>query len=261
LRRAQIQRQLAGGVVARCSNCSADSDSKEFEIESLDLQALQIDAGGDAAYFFSLLSCCSKELDAQDLGRIAASSKDLRDACVAIARRELLQLLGAAVVQAAEAEAKCRGAAAAAAGALAFSGSSAFDSDDERHLACAKGTYKNLEKLAETGYKQVHAVAWLLRAVPVEAASDAAVERVLSMPALPEQAAVQLVTAGMRVPYAQLRSAADRMVKGVEVWVLAQQQLGVQTDIPEDAVDICRGDFSVFKRWVGCQLCCCASGA
>jgi hypothetical protein len=102
---------------------------------------------------------------------------------------------------------------------------------------------------------QVHAVAWLLRAAPVEAASDAAVECVLSMPAVPEQAAVQLVTAGMRVSYAQMLRAADRMVKGVEVWVLAQQQLGVQTDIPEDAVDICRGNESVYKRWVSCPLC------
>jgi hypothetical protein len=75
------------------------------------------------------------------------------------------------------------------------------------------------------------------------------------MPAVPQKAAVQLVTAGMRVAFAQLLSAADRMVKGVEVWVLAQQQLGVQTDIPEDAVDICRDNISVFKRWVSCPIC------
>jgi hypothetical protein len=42
------------------------------------------------------------------------------------------------------------------------------------------------------------------------------------MLAVPEQAAVQLVTAGIRVSFAQLLSAADRLVKGVEVWVLAQ---------------------------------------
>jgi hypothetical protein len=63
----------------------------------------------------------------------------------------------------------------------------------------------------------------------------------------------------MRVSYAQLLSAADGMVEGVEVRVLAQQQLGVQTDIPEDAVDIRLGDSSVFKRWVSCYICCCAS--
>jgi hypothetical protein len=121
---------------------------------------------------------------------------------------------------------------------------------------------------------QVHAVAWLLRAALAKAASDEAaecgasdeavecvasdeaVECVLCMPAVPEQAAVQLVEAGMQVSFAQLLSAADRMVKGVEVWVLAQQQLGVQTDVPEDAVDICRGDSCVFTRWVSCPLCC-----
>jgi hypothetical protein len=77
---------------------------------------------------------------------------------------------------------------------------------------------------------------------------------VLRMPAVPQQTAVQLVEAGMRVSFAQLLSAADRMVKGV--WVLAQQQLGVQTDIPEDAVVICRGDSSVFTSRVSCSLCC-----
>jgi hypothetical protein len=98
------------------------------------------------------------------------------------------------------------------------------------------------------------ALAWLLRAAPVETASDAAMECVLRMPAVPEQAAVQLVKAGMWVSFAQLLSPADSMVKGVEVWVLAQQQLGVQTDIPEDAVGICRGTFGVFGRWVSCSI-------
>jgi hypothetical protein len=160
----------------------------------------------------------------QDLALIAASSKSLKEACVAIARRDLLQLMEAAVAQAAEAEARCSAAAAKAA-------------------FVAVKTYK----------LQVHAVTWLLRAAPAASASDAAIDCVLSMPAVPEQAAVQLVTAGMRVSYAQLLSAADRMVKGVEVWVLAQHQLGVQTDIPEDAVDICRGESSVFTRWVSCH--------
>jgi hypothetical protein len=98
----------------------------------------------------------------------------------------------------------------------------------------------------------MHAVAWLLRAAPVETAAAAAVECVLSMPAVPQQAALQLVKAGLRVSFAQLLSAADRMVKGVEVWALAQQQLGVQTDIPEHDVDICRCESSVYLRWVSC---------
>jgi hypothetical protein len=193
---------------------------------------------------FKLLSCCSKELGVQDLARIAASSKSLREACIAIARRDMLQLLEAAVAQAA--------AAAAAMAADSALNSSSYDKDDDifPEHACAYCIDNTTE--AQTAYeRQVHAVAWLLRAAPAEAASDAAVECVLlRLPAVSQQTAVQLVTAGMRVPFAQLLSAAHSMVKGVEVWVLAQQQLGVQTDIPQDAVDICMGSFSVFKRWV-----------
>jgi hypothetical protein len=253
-----LSKRCCGSVAIACKPI----DSNDFDMDSLDLQALRIDATKDAAYFFSLLSCCSKELGVQDLARIAASSKSLNEACVTIARRDMHQLLGAAVAQAAEAEAKrsaaarwtlmCRAAATARAHDI-----SGFDSDGEAHFDGNYDTYTDDEKVARTAYTlQVHAVEWLLRAAPVEAASEAAVECMLSMPAVPQQAAVQLVEAGMRVSYAQLLRAADRMVKGVEVWVLAQQQLGVQTDIPEDAVDICRGDVSVFERWVRCSYCC-----
>jgi hypothetical protein len=203
-------------------------------------QASRIDTTEDAADLFSLLSCCIKELSVQDLARISASSKSLRTACAAIVKRDLKQLLEAAVAQAAEADADCsRCRTAVIIGQAAPAWRTAYD-------------------------LQVHAVAWLLRAAPAKAASDEAaecvasdeaVECVLRMPAVPEQAAVQLVKAGMRVSLAQLLSAADRMVKGVEVWVLAQQQLGVHTDIPQDAVDICRGNSSVFTRWVSCPLC------
>uniref|UniRef100_A0A383VKT1 Uncharacterized protein n=1 Tax=Tetradesmus obliquus TaxID=3088 RepID=A0A383VKT1_TETOB len=48
-----------------------------------------------------------------------------------------------------------------------------------------------------------------------------------------------MVAAGMRITYAQLLAAADRMVAGVEVWVKAQQQLGIKTDVPVAAVSIC----------------------
>jgi hypothetical protein len=226
-------------------------------MDSLDFQALRIDTTDDAAYFFSLLSCCRKELSVQDLARIAASSKKLNEACVAIARRDLVELLEAAAAQTAEAEAKCTAPEAAALRAYFASISTGSASGGETYASqkgwSAYDPYADFPNAA--AYQlQVHTVAWLLRAAPVEAASDAAVECVLSMPAVAEQAAVQLVTAGMRVSYAQLLSAADRMVKGVEVWTLAQQQLGVQTDIPEDAVDISRGNGSVFERWVSCCL-------
>jgi hypothetical protein len=210
-----------------------------FQMESLDLQALSIDSTEHAAYLFKLLSCCSKELGVQDLARIAASSKSLKEACIAIAKRYMLQLLGAAVAQGAEAEAQCSAAEAAAMAAVR-----ALDRTGLNSNASAASVANTVHKM------QLHAVAWLLRAAPVEAASAAAVECVLRMPAVPQQAAVQLVTAGVRVTFAQLLSAANSMVKGVEVWVLAQQQLGGQTDIPRDAVDICMDSVSVFKHWV-----------
>jgi hypothetical protein len=61
--------------------------------------------------------------------------------------------------------------------------------------------------------------------------------------------AVQLVEAGVRISHSQLLHAASSMLAGVEVWVQAQQQLGVQTDIPAVAVAICCGD-----EWVSVSL-------
>jgi hypothetical protein len=57
-----------------------------------------------------------------------------------------------------------------------------------------------------------------------------------------KQFAEQLFAAGMRITYAQLLAAADSMVEGVEVWVQAQQALGIDTDIPAIAVAVCCGD-------------------
>jgi hypothetical protein len=54
--------------------------------------------------------------------------------------------------------------------------------------------------------------------------------------------AKQLVKAGVRITYAQLLAAANSMVAGVEVWVQAQRELGIQTDIPDLAVTVCCGD-------------------
>jgi hypothetical protein len=56
---------------------------------------------------------------------------------------------------------------------------------------------------------------------------------------MPEDWALQLVKAGVRMSYARLLAAADSMVSGVEVWVLAQQLLGMQTDIPPAAIAAC----------------------
>jgi hypothetical protein len=87
-------------------------------------------------------------------------------------------------------------------------------------------------------------VAWLavllLRRAPATGA--AVTKKLLSLPDAALKDAEQLVAAGMRITYAQLLDAANSMVAGVEVWVQAQQALGIKTDIPAVAVAICYGD-------------------
>uniref|UniRef100_A0A383W486 Uncharacterized protein n=1 Tax=Tetradesmus obliquus TaxID=3088 RepID=A0A383W486_TETOB len=83
---------------------------------------------------------------------------------------------------------------------------------------------------------------------------------VLNLPAVPHAVAEQLVAAGVRISYAQLLAAADSMVAGVEVWVQAQQQLGVESDIPAAAVAACCGDNKnchfklAFRSGVGAEI-------
>jgi hypothetical protein len=84
------------------------------------------------------------------------------------------------------------------------------------------------------------AIAALLRTAPATAA--AVTERLLSLPDVAMKFAKQLVAAGMRIKSAKLLAAANSMVAGVEVWVQAQQALGVNTDIPAVAVAICCGN-------------------
>jgi hypothetical protein len=83
----------------------------------------------------------------------------------------------------------------------------------------------------------------LLRKAPDNAADVA--ERMLNLPSVPMNMALQLVSAGVRISYAQLLAAANRMVAGVEVWVQAQQQLNTPGDTPRAAVAICCG-----HKWV-----------
>uniref|UniRef100_A0A383W187 Uncharacterized protein n=1 Tax=Tetradesmus obliquus TaxID=3088 RepID=A0A383W187_TETOB len=92
--------------------------------------------------------------------------------------------------------------------------------------------------------QHLQAVLWLLRAARNAAAAVHASEHLVRLPALPLHWALHLVTAGVRITYAQLLAAACSTVPGVEVWVQAQQQLGVQTDMPAAAVAVCCGDIA-----------------
>jgi hypothetical protein len=93
--------------------------------------------------------------------------------------------------------------------------------------------------------QRLQPVLWLSRVAPVTASSALAavdvLQRLVHLPHVPLQQAQDLVKAGVRISYAQLLAAANSMVAGVEVWVLAQQQLAVTSDIPATAVAVCCG--------------------
>jgi hypothetical protein len=97
--------------------------------------------------------------------------------------------------------------------------------------------------------QRLQAAAWVLWAAPAGAANAAQV--LLSVPELPLDSAEQLVSAGARVSYAQLLAAAHSMVAGVEVWVQAQRQLGIPSDIPAAAEAICCSKVcDIYVNWV-----------
>jgi hypothetical protein len=170
-----------------------------------------------AELVISILPFCSTQLGLQGLACLAATNKLLRSACVSTlhldARCLLLDALDAAVA-ASPAAASNTGSAVAAGGATD---------------------------------RAMQAVAWLCSAVSDVITSADTAERLISTPAVSLASAVQLVAAGMRVSCKQLLTAANSMVAGVEVWVQAQQQLGIQTDIPAVAVAACCG-----SNWVSC---------
>jgi hypothetical protein len=90
---------------------------------------------------------------------------------------------------------------------------------------------------------------WLLLTAPAVAAVTPIADLLLRIPSVSTGWALQLVAAGVRITYAQLLAAARSMVAGVEVWVQAQQQLGVQTDIPDGAVAVCCEQVSRFRLY------------
>jgi hypothetical protein len=163
-----------------------------------------------------VLPLVSRALGLQGLARLMTSSERNRSLCLTLITQDTKQLLQSALPLPA---------AAAAAGAAGLHPRQAADQSS------------------------LQAVLWMLRVAPEAATAALTVastaEHVVLLPAVPLDAAVQLVAAGVRITYAQLLAAAKSMVPGVEVWVQAQQQLGVQTDMPAAAVAICLGDYWV----------------
>jgi hypothetical protein len=154
-----------------------------------------------------VLTCCTRQLGLQGLACSAACSTELRDACRISARLDAVCLLQKEL-------------------------DTLLESASAHHIPPGTG---------------LHAVSLLVQSLKQtdtpEAANAAAgaADTLMTIPRVPFQHAMKLVEAGMRVSYAQLLSAADSMVAGVEVWVLAQQQLGIETDIPQVAYGACFG--------------------
>jgi hypothetical protein len=155
-----------------------------------------------------VVNYCSSHLGLQGLACLAASSKQLKKACLQTATSDAALLLVHAVN------------AAAKEGCTSNAADSAACEKEQQH---------------------VRAAAWLLHVAPKAATAATTAEQLLRLPSVPLGVAKQFVKAGLRVSFAQLQAAANSMVSGVEVWMAAQQQLGVVTDVPTAVVEFCCG--------------------
>jgi hypothetical protein len=169
-----------------------------------------------AGALVDVLPCLGRALGLQGLACLASSSRQFRQACVDIAQHNAHVLLLEALPPVKPVETLAASAQAAA---------SAVSPPVDRRL---------------------QPVLWLMHVAPSVSASALAtadvLHRLVHLPHVPLQHAQQLVAAGVRMPYAQLLAAARSMVAGVELWVQAQQQLGVASNIPAAAVRICCGE-------------------
>jgi hypothetical protein len=96
--------------------------------------------------------------------------------------------------------------------------------------------------------QRLKAAVWVLQAAP-QAAYTA--EVLVRAPSVPLHIAKRIVSAGARVTFTSLLAAASSMVAGVEVWVQAQQELGIRTDIPSAAEAICCSSIrDIYINWV-----------
>jgi hypothetical protein len=151
-------------------------------------------------------------LGLQGLACLGACSRELHNTCLGLVQGHARSLLQAAV-----------------------------EAVKSAHRTSGSSEEAQMQRNSDVALQEQHrqAVVWLLLAVPAVAAAASTADLLRHVPTVPIGWALQLVAAGVRITYAQLLAAARNMVAGVEVWVQAQQQLGVQTDIPEVAVALC----------------------
>jgi hypothetical protein len=181
-------------------------------------------------YLFHVISNCSRLLGLRGLARVAASSKQLGQSCTTIIHRDALQLATADIKAAEEYAAALQDSKATI---ITWAWDEPKPSAEESAMHAAQ--QQHLQDLVRLTHLQPHV-----------AAAEHVVNRLLHIPKVPGHIAKQLVAAGVRIPYAQLLSAANSMVEDLEVWVQAQQQLGVKTDIPKAAVAVCCGTFDFY---------------
>jgi hypothetical protein len=161
----------------------------------------------DIDTLISVFPYVSNHLGLQGLACLAASSQQLNSLCLAVAQQDASYLLLQALDAAQQPEA----------------GNSPSAARKEQQ-------------------QQLEAAAWLLQAAPALPKSADVAERLVRLPSTSFKQAMKLVATGIRISYAQIVAAANSMVAGVEVWVQAQQQLGIHTDIPAAAAAMCCGE-------------------
>uniref|UniRef100_A0A383WK41 Uncharacterized protein n=1 Tax=Tetradesmus obliquus TaxID=3088 RepID=A0A383WK41_TETOB len=186
---------------------------------------------GDEAVCDALPVCCQL-LGLRGLACLAASSRQLQTAILEMIPKDGRMLLEAALKAAVTAASAAASAAAAAPPAAIDNPSAAAGQTPPAAPVGASRSGKEFNQCLQ-------AVIWLLSLTPEAATTAGMTELALQIQAVPLHWAKQLLAAGMTVSYAQLVRAAHSMVAGVEVWVQAQQALGLQEDIPEAAVTIC----------------------
>jgi hypothetical protein len=214
-------------------NSSEIADSLHRQLNKVDLHYVSTTADAADA-LVDVLPYLGGVLGLHGMACLASSSRHLRHECIEFVKNNATLLAMESLPATIAEDSLAAVAEAAAVAALPYG---------YAWRAAARAT------AAAAAVEHLQPVSWLLDMAPssstsVLAAADV-LQRLLHLPHVHLQQAKQLVAAGVRIPYAQLLSAASSMVGGVEVWVQAQQQLGVASDIPAAAVAIC-----CYQDWV-----------
>jgi hypothetical protein len=198
------------------------------------MKALKPPAHDQDNYFFDVLSNCSRHLGLRGLARVAASSKQLGHSCTTIITRDTLQLALAEVEAAQQFAVHLQE---SKADFISGAQDVAWPSEEAEELYAAQ--VQHLQDLVR-----------LLQLKPAVAEAAQVIDSLLHVSMVPDHVAVQLVAAGVRITYVQLLGAANSMVEDVEVWVQAQEQLGITTDIPPAAVAVRMNNHKFPDDWV-----------